>query len=83
MAPVILCGFWECYCSLADLWSFNYPTTRWPPRRQGAEGKRPINTGITPEARSGHDIIFEYACVHMNNFSPPMQPKLKCFTNLN
>lgn len=21
---------WECYCSLAELWYFNYPTTRWP-----------------------------------------------------
>lgn len=42
VAPVILCGFRECYCSLADLWSFNYPTTRWLPGGGGREQRKNV-----------------------------------------
>lgn len=46
---------WECYCSLADLWYFNYPTTRWPQRgpagnKQGAGEKLLSLHGNNPRA---------------------------------
>lgn len=48
---------WECYCSLAELWYFNYPTTRWPQsgpagNKQGAGENFCLYMGIIPELLS-------------------------------